>query len=345
MASLVRSSGVAADAPVIEVSGLSVAFETRDGAMSALEKVSFDIWPGETVALVGESGSGKSVTSLSLLGLLPSTARITAGRIRFRGRDGEVVDVARAPERVLRGLRGSGVSMIFQEPLNALNPAFTIGGQVAEAVRLHRSTSSSQANARARDLLARVGIADPDRRMRAWPHELSGGMRQRVMIAMAVASRPALLIADEPTTALDVTTQAQVITLLSELQAEIGMGLLFITHNLALASLIADRVVVMYAGEVVEAGTAAMVLGEPRHPYTRALLDCLPARHLPVENGVRRRLPAILGAPPRLGARPTGCAFAARCAHAADPCGRPANLRRIADDPARAVRCVREDVA
>ena len=181
--------------------------------------------------------------------------------------------------------------------------------------------------------------------MRAWPHELSGGMRQRVMIAMAIASRPALLIADEPTTALDVTTQAQVVALLRDLQAENGMGMLFITHNLALASLIADRVVVMYAGQVVEAGPAAAVLGAPRHPYTRGLLDCLPARHLPLMEGFRRRLPAIAGAPPRLEARSSGCAFAARCDYAAGPCREPADLRPILGDPARAVRCVREEAA
>jgi peptide/nickel transport system ATP-binding protein len=332
-------------APVIEVDGLSIAFESEIGRLSALKEVSFDILPGETLALVGESGSGKSITSLSLLGLLPPSGRITAGRILFRGWGGEAVDLARAPERMLRQVRGAGISMIFQEPRNALNPAFTVGGQVAEAVRLHQPTSASQAATRARDLLARVGIADSDRRMRAYPHELSGGMRQRVMIAMAIASRPALLIADEPTTALDVTTQAQVVALLRDLQAEIGMGLLFITHDLALASLIADRVVVMYAGQVVEAGPAAAVLAKPRHPYTRALLDCLPARHLPLVDGVRRRLPAISGAPPRLETRPAGCAFVARCAHAADPCRQPADLRRVPGDAACAVRCVRLDAA
>jgi peptide/nickel transport system ATP-binding protein len=332
-------------APVIEVEGISIEFDTPAGALLALKDVTFDILPGETVALVGESGSGKSITSLSLLGLLPPSGSITAGRTLFRGWGGEAVDLARAPERMLRKVRGAGISMIFQEPRNSLNPAFTVGGQVAEAVRLHQPTPTSHANARARDLLARVGIADPDRRMRAYPHELSGGMRQRVMIAMAVASRPALLIADEPTTALDVTTQAQVVALLRDLQAEIGMGMLFITHDLALASLIADRVVVLYAGQVVEAGPAAAVLGDPRHPYTRALLDCLPARHLPSMEGDRRRLPAISGAPPRLGARPTGCAFAARCAHVADACGKPADLRRAPSDPTRAVRCVRHEAA
>jgi oligopeptide/dipeptide ABC transporter ATP-binding protein len=332
-------------APVIEVKGLSIAFDAPAGPLSALKDVTFDILPGETVALVGESGSGKSITSHSLLGLLPPSGRITGGSILFRGWGAEPVDLARASERVLRQVRGAGISMIFQEPLNSLNPAFTVGGQVAEAVRLHRSTPGRQANARARDLLARVGIADPDRRMRAYPHELSGGMRQRVMIAMAIASRPALLIADEPTTALDVTTQAQVVGLLRELQAEIGMGMLFITHNLALASLIADRVVVMYAGQVVEAGSAAAVLGDPRHPYTRALLDCLPTRHLPLMEGARRRLPAISGAPPRLEARPRGCAFVGRCAHAADPCRKPTDLRHVPGDPARTVRCVRQEPA
>jgi peptide/nickel transport system ATP-binding protein len=328
-------------APVIEVDALSVAFETPAGMQTALKDVTFEIMPGETVALVGESGSGKSITSLTLLGPLPPTGRILGGKILFRGWGGEAVDLASAGERTLRGVRGAGISMIFQEPRNCLNPSFTIGGQVTEAVRLHQSLRASDAKARARDLLARVGVADPDRRMRAWPHELSGGMRQRVMIAMAIASRPALLIADEPTTALDVTTQGQVVALLRDLQTEIGMGVLFITHDLALASLIADRVVVLYAGQVVESGPASSVLGDPRHPYTRALLDCLPARQPPLGDGVRRRLPAISGAPPRLEARPLGCAFAARCAYAADPCRQPTDLRPASGDGARAVRCVR----
>jgi len=207
--------------------------------------------------------------------------------------------------------------------MTALNPSLPVGFQIAETLRLHQPLSKAQAWARSGELLAKVGIADPEQRLSAHPHELSGGMRQRVVIAMAIACRPALLIADEPTTALDVTTQAQVLRLLRDLQAEIGMGMLFITHNLALVPMIADRVIIMYAGQIVETGPAAAVLEHPKHPYTRALLECLPARRLPRAAGVRERLPTIEGAPPSLVDRPAGCAFAGRCAHAHAVCLEP----------------------
>jgi peptide/nickel transport system ATP-binding protein len=330
-------------APVLSVNGLSVCFTTARGVVRALEDVSFAVQAGQTVALVGESGSGKSVTSLSILRLLPPSGRIAAGQILYRGFDGDQIDLAQASERRLRGIRGAGVSMIFQEPMRALNPAFTIGAQIAETIRLHQKASRSQAYAHAQALLTTVGIAEPARRLHDYPHQLSGGMRQRAMIAMAVACRPALLIADEPTTALDVTTQAQVLVMLRDLQAELGMGILFITHNLALVPLVADRLIVMYAGQIVEAGEASTVLNAPRHPYTQALLECLPARHLPRDRTAWRDLPTIEGAAVDLVDRPTGCAFASRCPMAVEVCRQRApELRPVAGQD-RATRCWRAE--
>jgi oligopeptide/dipeptide ABC transporter ATP-binding protein len=331
--------------PVIDVSGLTVRFDAGREVVGAIEDVSFAIRPGETLALVGESGCGKSVTSLALLGLLPRAGRIAGGEVRFRGWDGGVLDLAAAAEAVLRKVRGAGIGIIFQEPMTALNPTLTVGFQIAETLLLHQKLTRSQAWTRAGELMAKVGIADPERRLCAYPHQLSGGMRQRVVIAMAIACRPALMIADEPTTALDVTTQAQVLRLLRDLQAEIGMGMLFITHDLALASMIADRVMVMYAGQIVETGTAAQVIAAPSHPYTRALLECLPARRLPRPEGVRERLPTIEGAAPSLVRRPEGCAFAGRCADAADVCRQGAPRLLPVGQEGRASRCVRLAVA
>ena len=331
-------------APVLSLEGLCVQFAAEHGLVRALKDVSFDIGAGETVALVGESGSGKSVTSLSVLRLLPPSGRITGGRILFRGWRGEAIDLACAPEASLRAVRGAGVSMIFQEPMSALNPAFTVGAQIAETIELHQRTSRAEALGRAETLLAKVGIAESARRLGQYPHLLSGGMRQRVMIAMAVACRPALLIADEPTTALDVTTQAQVLALLRALQAETGLGVLFVTHNLALVPMIADRVVVMYAGEIVEAGRAAEVLAAPKHPYTRALLECLPARHLPRDRTAWRPLPTIEGAPADLVDRPAGCAFAGRCPIAVRECRLEAIRLRPVGDDARLSRCLRAEL-
>jgi len=280
-------------APVVSVRGLTAAFATERGEASVLEDVTFRIDTGETVAMVGESGSGKSLTSLAIMRLLPPSARIVAGEILFSGAGGEAIDLARASERDLRAIRGAGVGMIFQEPMSALNPAFTIGAQIGETVRLRHKASRAETRERAEALLAKVGIADPARRLGDYPHQLSGGMRQRVLIAMAIAGRPALLIADEPTTALDVSTQAQILRLLRTLQDEAGMGLLFVTHDLALASMIADRVIVMYAGRIVETGAASTLLASAKHPYTRALLECLPARHLPRDRTHWRPLPTI----------------------------------------------------
>ena len=330
--------------PVLSVNGLSVCFTTERGVVGALEDVSFDVRAGRTVALVGESGSGKSVTSLSILRLLPPAGRIVAGQILYRGFDGAVVELATASERTVRGIRGAGVSMIFQEPATALNPAFTIGFQIAETIRLHQKTSMSQAREQAQALLTTVGIAEPGRRLREYPHhQLSGGMRQRAMIAMAVACRPALLIADEPTTALDVTTQAQVLLMLRDLQAELGMGILFITHNLALVPMIADRVIGSYAGQDRRGGDASAVLDAPKHPYTQALLECLPGRHLPRDRTIWRDLPMIEGLAVDLIDRPSGCAFASRCPIVVDTCRQRApELRPVAGGD-RSSRCWRAD--
>jgi oligopeptide/dipeptide ABC transporter ATP-binding protein len=325
--------------PVLSVTGLSTHFATPRGVVRAVEDVSFAVGGGETVALVGESGSGKSVTGLSILRLLPPSGHIVSGQMLFRGAGGEVIDLASAPERTLREVRGAGVSMVFQEPMSALNPVLTIGAQIAETIRLHQNTSSREAMARAEALLARVGVAEPARRLASYPHQLSGGMRQRAVIAMAVACQPALLIADEPTTALDVTTQAQVLLMLRALQAESGMGLLFVTHNLALVPTIADRVIVMYAGEIVEAGPAAALLAAPKHPYTRALLECLPARRLPRDPADERPLPTIEGSVPDLVRRPPGCALAERCQDAEPDCRTHAMALRPLGDDARLSRC------
>jgi ABC-type dipeptide/oligopeptide/nickel transport system ATPase component len=290
---MLGAPGQGMTAPVLSVRGLSVQLAGARRVRPVLEDVSFDIDAGETVAMVGESGSGKSLTSLAIMRLLPPAARIVAGEILFQGRSGEPLDLARANERTLRAVRGAGAGMIFQEPMSALNPAFTVGSQIAEALGPRLKTSNARVREHVEGLLARVGIAEPARRLADYPHQLSGGMRQRVLIAMAVARRPALLIADEPTTALDVTTQAQVLRLLRGLQEETGMGLLLVTHDLALASMIADRVIVIYAGRVVETGAASALLAAPNHPYTRALLECLPARHLPRDRTEWRPLPTI----------------------------------------------------
>jgi peptide/nickel transport system ATP-binding protein len=338
-----RMTGMSAGAPVASVRRLSAEVATGRGALPLLADVSFDIGSGETVALVGESGSGKSLTSLAIMRLLPPAVRIAGGEILFRGRDGAPVDLAAADERTLRAVRGAGVGMVFQEPMTALNPAFTIGSQIAETIRIHRRASKAQAWDEAGELLAKVGVAEPMRRLGEFPHQLSGGMRQRVVIAIAVACRPALLIADEPTTALDVTTQAQVLGVLRALQAASGMGVLFITHNLALASMIADRVLVMYAGRIVEAGAASSLLQAPRHPYTRALLECLPARHLPRDRIAWAPLPTIEGPLARLAEGAAGCAFAPRCALAAAACHETATPLRPLEGGERLSRCLRAE--
>ena len=299
--------------PLLSVEELSTAFETEDGEITVVDRASFEIAAGETLGLVGESGCGKSVTALSITGLLPKPAgRIVGGRIGFHGDD-----LASVPTERLLGIRGKRIAMIFQEPMTALNPVHRIGRQLAEAYALHApSATASAAKARALDLLTEVGIPAPEQRLGEYPHQLSGGMRQRVMIAMALASRPDLLIADEPTTALDVTIQAQILELLRSLQRETGMAILFITHDLGVIAELCSRVVVMYAGRIAEEASAAALFKTPRHPYTRGLLSSIPR----LEGEPKTTLSTIPGTVPGIGDLPAGCRFANRCGHVQDVC-------------------------
>ncbi len=298
--------------PVLEVNGLKTVFQTRDGAVHAVNGVSFAIGPGELLGVVGESGSGKSVTMMSLMGLLPSPpAEIAGGSILYQGR--EVRDMS---EREMRELRGGEIGFVFQDPMTSLNPVFTVGYQLVEPIRAHMGLSKAAARARAADLLRLVGIPDPAARLDDYPHQFSGGMRQRVMIAIALSCDPKVLIADEPTTALDVTIQAQILELIRELRARLGMGIIWITHDLGLVAGIADRVMVMYAGSVVEHGPVAEIFANPQHPYTRALLGTVPN----VAGPRAKRLRTIEGQPPILTAEPAACPFAPRCGHAFNRC-------------------------
>ncbi|WP_105436876.1 ABC transporter ATP-binding protein [Neorhizobium sp. T25_13] len=320
--------------PLLDVQELTVAFPRPDGVTRPVERVSFTIGQGETVAIVGESGSGKSVTSLAIMGLLPPSAEVS-GKILWRNGNG-MEDVTRLSARAMRGLRGKEIAMIFQEPMTSLNPLHSVGKQIMEAIRLHRSVSRTEAQRLAQSLLELVGLPEPARQLNRWPHEMSGGQRQRVMIAMALACRPALLIADEPTTALDVTIQAQILDLLRRLQAELGMSMLFITHDLGVVAEIADRMNVIYAGRIVESGPVVDVLSRPDHPYTQGLL-----RSVPSVDGSARRLEAIPGMVPDLAKLPTGCRFAPRCPHVVAERCEPQDpaLEPVQND--RAVRCIR----
>jgi peptide/nickel transport system ATP-binding protein len=323
-------------APLLSIEDLAVAFRTEDGEVTPVRGVSLSVAANETVAVVGESGSGKSVTSLAVMGLLPRpSGRISAGRILFRRRSGAVIDLATAAVATIRSLRGAEIAMIFQEPMTSLNPVLTAGEQIAEAVRLHLNLDRHKAWARAVEMLDLVEIPDAARRASEYPHHMSGGMRQRVMIALAMSCNPALLIADEPTTALDVTIQAQVLELIDRLRRETGMGVLFITHNLGVVAEVADRVTVMYAGQVVESAPVRELFRSPRHPYTRALLDCLPARAAVGADGRR----VVRSIPGQVGPVDRGCAFAPRCVMAQARCGDEAPA--IEADDARLMRCLR----
>ncbi len=312
-------------APLLDVRGLTVEIATPGGPIRPVEDVSFEVHPGRTLAIVGESGSGKSITATAVMGLLPPVARATGGLAVFEGRD-----LLGLPEEERRKLRGGAIAMVFQDPMSSLNPVHRVGEQVAEAIRAHRSVTAEAAASEAVELFRRVGIADPERRARAYPHEMSGGMRQRVMIAMALANKPRLLIADEPTTALDVTVQAAILEMLAQLRREEGMGLILITHSLGVVAEVAEEVVVMYAAQVVERGSVAEVFARPLHPYTRALLAAVPDGDNEPEG--------IPGVVPRPDAWPPGCRFAPRCPHAAAACGTPPALE---ESGARAVRCAR----
>ncbi len=298
--------------PVLEVEGLKTVFHTQDGTIHAVNGVSFHLRAGELVGVVGESGSGKSVTMMSLMKLLPEPpAEIVAGTVRLEGRD-----LLRLAPADLRRVRGAEVGFVFQDPMTSLNPVFNIGFQIMEPLREHLRLSRAAARARAIELLDLVGIPSPGDRLGDYPHQFSGGMRQRVMIAIALACDPKVLIADEPTTALDVTIQAQIIELVKKLRQELGMGIIWITHDLGVVAGIADRVLVMYGGLVVEHAPVAELYARPLHPYTRALLETLPSL-----DGTRAaRLRSIGGQPPHLTAAPTSCPFAARCAHVHDRC-------------------------
>ena len=315
--------------PLLSVDGLGVEFATASGWTPVLQDVSFDVAAGQLVGLVGESGSGKSVTCSSVLRLLPPRqSRTVAGRIRFQGRD-----LLNMPSRELEAVRGNDIAMIFQEPMTSLNPVFTVGDQIAEVVRRHRRVNRKAATARAVEVLDLVGIPDAARRIRQYPHEFSGGMRQRVMIAMALACEPKLLIADEPTTALDVTIQAQVLDLIREMTGRFGMGVLFVTHDLGVVADLCTEVVVMYAGQVVERARTEPLYATPRHPYTAGLLRSVP------DVGGRSEMHTIAGSPPPPGSIPVGCRFAPRCPHRADECAGDVPLLAVGDD--RTARCAR----
>lgn len=304
-------------APVLQVENLRAWFRTTRGVARAVDGVSFSLRPGRTLGVVGESGCGKSVTARCILGLLRPPGRIEGGRILFR-RAGRVLDLAALDPRgrAMRELRGNEIAMIFQEPMTTLNPVFTIGAQIVEAIRLHEPASRSAARQRAVALLDAVGMPSPQRQVEAFPHELSGGMRQRAVIAMALACNPAVLIADEPTTALDVTIQAQVLDLLRTMKRDTGASILFITHDLGVIAELADDVLVMYLGRVVERGPVRRIFHDPRHPYTRALLASSPSLGTPAQ----RRLPALRGNVPSPYEVPSGCAFRSRCSHAVERC-------------------------
>jgi oligopeptide/dipeptide ABC transporter ATP-binding protein len=318
---------------LLELRGLTTTFQTARGEISAIEDVSFDLDEGEILGIVGESGSGKSVTALTIMGLLPQPpARIAAGSVRFEGEE-----LTTASQNRMEKIRGAGISMVFQEPMTSLNPVFTIGEQIMETVRAHERMSASAQRDRAIEMLDRVGIPSATKRLNDYPHQLSGGQRQRVMIAMSLACRPKLLIADEPTTALDVTIQAQVLDLLMDLRDELGMAIVVITHNMGVIAEVADRVLVMYAGRIVEQSPVAGLFDAPQHPYTKGLLACVPT----LEQD-RPRLVAIPGALPEPARRPPGCCFAPRCTYRIEACRAvipPLVMQR--DD--RAVACIRAD--
>ena len=323
---------MSAGAPLLSVEDLRVRFRTEDGYVQAVDGVSFNVAPGEVVAIVGESGSGKSVTTMTLMGLTRSPNATFDGSAYFEG-----VELVRASNEELRRIRGARIAMVFQDPMSSLNPVHRIGRQIAEQIRAHdREISKEAALDRAVELMERVGIPRARDRARAYPHEFSGGMRQRVMIAMALSCSPSLLIADEPSTALDVTIQAQILDELRQLSESSGTGIILVTHDLGVVADIADRVVVMYAGRVVEQGALDDLFYDPQHPYTWGLLGSITR----IDSDRSRRLPAIPGLPPSLMHPPQGCHFRPRCPHAFDRCTEvPPLVARVADHPEHLDRC------
>jgi peptide/nickel transport system ATP-binding protein len=316
---------------LLEVRDLHVRLPVASGELHAVRGIDFSVARGETLCIVGESGCGKSMTSLAVMGLLPRRARRSVGALRFDGQD-----LASLGERQMSDIRGNRMAMIFQEPMTSLNPSYTVGNQLTEALTRHRSVSGREAEARAVHLLEKVGITAAGDRLRQYPHQLSGGLRQRVMIALALMCEPALIIADEPTTALDVTIQAQILHLLVSLQREFNMALVLITHDLGVVARVANRVAVMYAGEIVEVGATADLFARPMHPYTEGLLRCIPVP------GVTRRdrpLGSIAGIVPSLVGAQRGCGFASRCEYAQDPC-RDLSVALADESGGHAFRCL-----
>lgn len=295
----------------MDVRNLTVSFDSRRGKLCAVDRLNFSIAPGESLGIVGESGSGKSVSSLALMGLLPDTATVQADKMHFQGKE-----LTSLSESEMQKIRGSDIAMIFQDPMTSLNPCFTVEFQLVETLRVHRGGTKSENRKRALELLEQVGIPDPEARLTAYPHELSGGMSQRVMIAIAIACSPKLLIADEPTTALDVTIQAQILRLLDKLRREQGMSLLLITHDIGVVSRHSEKILVMYAGQAVEYGATNSVIEHPRHPYTEALLKSMPG----AGHGFRQKLPTIPGIVPDLANRPHACQLHPRCAYVETRC-------------------------
>ena len=314
--------------PLLEVDGLKMHFFTREGIVKAVDDVSFRVERGRILGLVGESGSGKSMTGFSIMGLVDAPGRVVAGRIALDG-----VDLATLGEGARRSLRGNRIAMIFQDPMMTLNPVLRIDTQMVEAVLAHRAVSRASARERCREALARVGIASPDERLRSYPHEFSGGMRQRVAIAIAMLNKPDLIIADEPTTALDVTVQGQILSEMQSLCRESGTALIWITHDLSVIAGLADQICVMYAGRIVESGTVDEILDRPMHPYTRGLIDSVPSRNTP-----GRPLAQIRGVPASPLDLGGGCAFRERCARAIDACRLPPAV--VAPAAGRTLRCV-----
>lgn len=326
---------------ILEVKGLQTSFFTERGEVKAVDDVSFDLYRGKTVGIVGESGCGKSVTSLSIMRLIPQPpGKIVGGQILYKGQD-----LLKLNMDQMRKIRGNEISMIFQEPMTSLNPVFTIGNQLIEAIQLHQNLSKSAALDKAVEMLKLVGIPAPDKRVHDYPHQLSGGMRQRVMIAMALSCNPNILIADEPTTALDVTIQAQILDLLRDLQQKMGMSIMLITHDLGVVAEMADEVVVMYAGKVVERAPVREIFSSPKHPYTQGLLNSIPVLSQDPTGKVKKsRLEPIPGIVPNLLDLPKGCRFQERCKYVTDECraGEPALSLIGGSAVHREVRCIRE---
>lgn len=329
------------DNAIASISNLRVEFQTKDGPVVGVEDVSFEVRPGETVCIVGESGSGKSVSSLSLMRLVEfGGGEIAAGKLMFDRREGSEMDLSKANSDVMKDIRGNEIGMIFQEPMTALNPVFTVGRQLTEGLRVHKNLNKAEAEARALELLREVRIPEPERRLKQYPHELSGGMRQRVVIALALCANPALVIADEPTTALDVSIQSQILELLRKMCRDHGAAVILVTHDMGVIAETADRVAVMYSGRIVEIGSVEKVFKDPRHPYTAGLMQSIPRI-----GSNAHRLAQIEGAMPRLTALPDGCAFNLRCPRAMDICYRHKPKSQALGDGQVACHLFQEELA